>query len=92
MTNGAKFGKAEWIVALRRLLPAIVRNEIRHVFVDGDDACVIYDFVTDTDAGAVPCVEWITVTGDQISSIELIFEKANWAHVAAALQERASAS
>ena len=92
VTNGAKFGKAEWIVALRRLLPAIVRNEIRHVFVDGDDACLIYDFVTDTDAGAVPCVEWITVTGDQISSIELIFEKANWAHVAAALQERASAS
>jgi hypothetical protein len=87
-TSGATFSKAEWIVALRRLLPVVVRNDIRHVFVDGDDACVIYDFVTDTEAGAVPCVEWITVTGDQISAVELIFEKANWAHVAKALQER----
>jgi SnoaL-like domain len=87
-TSGASLGKAEWIVALRRLLPVLVRNDIRRVFVDGDDACAIYDFVTDTEAGAVPCVEWITVTGDRISRIELIFEKANWAHVAAALQVR----
>jgi ketosteroid isomerase-like protein len=89
-TSGASFGKAEWIAALRRLLPVLVRNDIRHVFVDGDDACAVYDFVTDTEAGAVPCVEWITVTGDRISRVELIFEKANWAHVAAALQERAA--
>ena len=90
-TAGASLGKTEWIAALRRLLPVVVRNDIRRVFSDGDDACVIYDFVTDTEARAVPCVEWITVRGDQIVAIELIFEKAQWAHVAAALQERASA-
>jgi hypothetical protein len=87
-TSGNTFGKAEWIVALKRLLPVVVRNDIRRVFSDGADACVIYDFVTDTEAGAVPCVEAITVRDGRIVALELIFEKANWAHVARALQER----
>ena len=90
-TNGATFGKAAWIAALGRLLPAVVRNDIREVFTNGDKVAVIYDFVTDTDAGAVPCVEWVTVRDGQITTIELIFEKANWSHAAAALQERAAA-
>jgi hypothetical protein len=90
-TNGATFGKADWITALRRLLPVVVRNDIREIFTNGDKAAVVYDFVTDTDAGAVPCVEWVTVRDGQIATIELIFEKANWSHVAAALQERATA-
>jgi hypothetical protein len=101
-TAGVSYGKAEWIGALQRLLPVLVRNDIREVFESGSSAgtpagssgkaCVIYDFVTDTEAGAVPCVEWITTIGDRITTIELIFEKANWAHVAAALQERATAN
>jgi hypothetical protein len=66
-----------------------VRNDIRKVFSDGNDACVVYDFVTDTAAGAVPCVELVTVRDGRIATVELIFEKANWAHVVAALQERA---
>jgi hypothetical protein len=91
-TGGRTFDKAEWIAALDRLLPALVRNDIRQVFVDGRSACVIYDFVTDTEAGAVPCVEWITTDeAGRMTAVELIFEKANWAHVVAALQERASA-
>jgi len=90
-TNGQAFDKAQWIVALRRLLPALVRNDIREVFVKDEKAVVIYDFVTDTDAGAVPCVEWVTVRDGRIVELELIFEKANWGPVAAALQERAAA-
>jgi SnoaL-like domain len=91
-TGGRTFDKAEWIAALDRLLPALVRNDIRQVFVDGRSACVIYDFVTDTEAGAVPCVEWITTDeAGRMTAVELIFEKANWAHVVAALLERASA-
>ena len=37
----------------RRLGPVIVRNQIRELVVDGDTAFVLYDFVTDTAAGAV---------------------------------------
>jgi hypothetical protein len=88
-TAGNTFDKAQWIAALQRLLPVVVRNDIRHVFRDGNEACVIYDFVTDTEAGAVPCVESVTVIDGRITAIELIFEKANWAHVAGALQARA---
>ena len=85
---GATFGKAEWIAALERLLPVVLRNDIREVF-DGDStAAVFYDFVTDTDAGAVPCAERITVRDGAITTVELIFEKAKWNLVMAALQER----
>ena len=89
-SGGRTFDKAEWIAALDRLLPVLRRNDIRRVFVNGSAACVIYDFVTDTEAGAVPCVEWVSTADGRITTIELIFEKANWVHVVAALQERAS--
>ena len=88
-TTSATFDKAGWIAALRRLLPVLVRNEIRQVVVDGTSACVVYDFVTDTDAGAIPCAEWVTVDADgRMTAINLLFEKTNWAAVAAAIQER----
>jgi hypothetical protein len=90
-TNGATVDKTEWIAALRRFLLVVVRNDIREVFTNGDKAAIVYDFVTDTDAGAVPCVEWVTVREGQIATVELIFEKANWSHVVTALQERAAA-
>ena len=41
-------GREAFVGAFRRLLPIIDRNDIRHLFVDGDEACVIYDFVTST--------------------------------------------
>jgi hypothetical protein len=91
-SNGATFDRTEWVTALRRLLPVVVRNDIRQVFTNGDKAAIVYDFVTDTDAGAVPCVEWATVRDGRIATVELIFEKANWGHVAAALQQRTAAT
>jgi hypothetical protein len=87
--------KAAWIAALRRLLPVLVRNDIRQVYVVGPstspatEACAIYDFVTDTEAGAVTCAEWITLdSDDRIATVELLFEKANWAYVIEALKQR----
>jgi SnoaL-like domain len=89
-TSGGTFDKAEWIAALRRLLPALVRNEIRQVYSNAAGACVVYDFVTDTPAGAVTCAEWITLDPDgRIATVELLFEKANWAHVIEALKQGA---
>lgn len=88
-TVSAPFDKPGWIAALRRLLPVLDHNEVRQVVVDGSVACVVYDFVTDTEAGAVPCAEWITVDTDgRIAGISLLFEKTNWAQVAAAIQAR----
>ncbi|HEY1531830.1 MAG TPA: nuclear transport factor 2 family protein [Galbitalea sp.] len=90
-TTSGSFGKAEWIGALHRLLPTLERNDIREVVVDGPSACVVYDFVTSTDAGPVRCAEWVTVDHDGwIVAINLLFDKTNWAAVDAAREERAN--
>jgi ketosteroid isomerase-like protein len=88
---GGTIGKREWMAALGRLLPALVRNEVREVFADGERACVVYDFVTDTEAGAVPCVEVVSVRDGRITAIELIFDRVAFAPVNEALAERAAA-
>jgi hypothetical protein len=120
-TGTGTFNKAEWIAALDRLLPVLVRNDVRSVLGSPStssgtgatsgtggtsgtgaipetggssgngttEAAVLYDFVTDTEAGAVPCVEWVTVDDSgRIATLTLIVEKANWGLVVAALKVR----
>jgi hypothetical protein len=89
---GDAVGKTEWLTALERLLPALVRNDIREVFVDGDRACVVYDFVTDTPAGTVTCVEVLTIDDGRIRDIELVLDRVAFAPVNATLAERTAAS
>ncbi len=83
-------GAEAFVGAFRRLLPVIVRNDIRKVFVDGDEACVIYDFVTDTPAGAVLSVEYIKVRDGRIGSTVLVFERLHWPEAVAVIAERAA--
>jgi len=80
----------EYVGALKRLGAIHVRNDIKRVFADGDEVCVIYDFVTDTPAGAVPAVEWLRFDGDRISSIDLYYDRLPWQTVMAAMAERAA--
>ncbi len=87
---GGTIDKTGWIAALNRLLPALVRNDIRDIFVDDDHACVVYDFVTDTDGGTVRCVELLTITQGRIAAIELILDRVAFAPVNKALGERAA--
>ena len=88
--SGARYDKAEWVEALRRLLPILIRNDIRETFVAGQRACVVYDFVTDTPAGAVVCVELVTVEDGRITEVELVLDRVAFAPVQASLKERAS--
>src|SRR5689334_17808627 len=53
-------GSRDVLAALRRIGAIHVRNDIKRVFVDGDEVCVIYDFVTDT-VGVVPTIEWLSI-------------------------------
>ena len=85
---GTTLDKAGWTTAIKRLLPALVRNEIREVFTAQDRACVVYDFITDTPAGAVRCIELLTVNADKISEIELVLDRAAFAPVNEALKAR----
>ncbi len=85
---GTTLNKAGWTTALNRLLPALVRNEIREVFTAQDRACVVYDFVTDTAAGAVRCIELLTINADKIREIELVLDRVAFAPVNQALNAR----
>ena len=87
---GGSLDKTEWVVALERLLPALICNDIREVFVDGDRACVVYDFVTNTDGGTIRCVELLSVADGRITQIELLLDRVAFAPVNAALAERAA--
>src|SRR5438094_276663 len=81
-------GRDAFVNAFRRLLPIIERNDIRHLFVDGDEACVVYDFVTSTPVGPVLSVEHITLRDGRIASSTLVFERLHWPEVMTVLKDR----
>ena len=81
-------GRDAFVGAFRRLLPIIDRNDIRHLFVDGDEACVVYDFVTNTPVGPVLSVEYIKLRNGRIASSTLVFERLHWPEVLNTLKER----
>ncbi len=74
-------GVNEYVAVIKGLGTILLRNDIKRVFVDGNEACVIYDFVTDTEVGVVPTVEWLTLEHEKISSIRLIFDRYRWNEV-----------
>ena len=82
-------GVEAFVGAFERISQIILRSDIRKVFVDGNEACVIYDFVTDTPVGAVTSVEYIKVKGGRIASVLLVFERLHWPEVQAILAARA---
>jgi len=89
-TGGKAFNRDEWVTALRQFGPILVRNEIRQTIVDRGQVCVIYDFVTDTAVGAVPCVELLEIEEGMIRSVRLVFEFEHWPEVMAELRRRTS--
>ncbi|MBJ7598026.1 MAG: hypothetical protein DLM67_13645 [Candidatus Nephthysia bennettiae] len=81
-------GIEAFVGAFQRLMPIVLRNDIRKVFVDGDEACVLYDFVTDSPAGAVLSVEHMKFRNGRLVSTLLVFERLHWPKALAALAER----
>ena len=91
LTSGRSIrGVPAYVDALRRLAPIIVRNDVQTTIVDGNDVAVLYDFVTDTPAGTVPTIEWITVDAGRIRTSRLIFHKEHWPAAVAELARRSS--
>jgi hypothetical protein len=81
-------GADAFVGAFARLMPILERNDIRKVFMDGDETCVIYDFVTSTPVGPVLSVEYLKFNGGRIKSSLLVFEKQHWPEVMAVMIER----
>jgi ketosteroid isomerase-like protein len=88
--GNALTGAAPYLAVLQRLGPVWSRSDVKKVFVDGDDVVVIYDFVTDTPAGAVPIVEWLRVEDGQIASVILFFDRVTFKPAADKLAHRAA--
>ena len=81
-------GPAAFIAALKRMAPVWVRSTIRDVLADEDKTAVFYDFVTDTEAGNVPCIELLTFAGDRIKAVDLFFDRQAFAPASQALAAR----
>lgn len=67
-------GASAYLAVLRRIGPVWARSELKQVFTDGDDACVIYDFVT-TAGAKLPMAEALRVEGGRITRITLFFDR-----------------
>jgi ketosteroid isomerase-like protein len=80
----------DFIAALKRLGAIHVRNDVKRVFADGDEVCLIYDFVTDTPAGALPTIEWLTFSEGRIRSINLYYDRVPWKTVMDEIAQRAA--
>lgn len=85
----ALYGPEQVLEALRRISSIHVRNDVKRVFVDGDETCAIYDFVTDT-VGSVPTIEWLTFSGGRIRSVKLYYDQLPWQIVRQKLAKRAA--
>lgn len=73
--SGIIDGATPYLATLRRIGVVWVGSDVRKVFADGNDICVIYDLVTDTPAGAVPAVEWLRIEDGHIRSVNLYFDR-----------------
>ena len=64
----------DYVASISKLANIIQRTEVKKVFADGNDVCVLYDMVTDTPAGTAFIVEWYQVRGDKIGSLRAVFD------------------
>jgi ketosteroid isomerase-like protein len=82
-------GAAAVLESFRRIGAIHVRNDVNRIFVDGDEICVIYDFVSDT-VGSIPTIEWLHVRDGRIASIRLYYDQLPWRRLRQMLAERAT--
>jgi ketosteroid isomerase-like protein len=63
-----------YLEALKKLHPIVERIDVKKIFVDGSDVCLLYDMVTKTPAGTAFIAEWFQVRGEKIASIRAVFD------------------
>lgn len=59
---------------LKKLHPIVKGVEMKKVFAEGDDVCLLYDLITNTPAGTAFVSEWDHVRGNKIGSIRVVFD------------------
>jgi ketosteroid isomerase-like protein len=69
------FNKADdYLAANKRLSSIIQRVDLKKVFVDGNDVCVLYNMVTNTPAGTAFIAEWYQVKDGKITYVRAVFD------------------
>ena len=86
--GGSLHNSRDFIATLRKVAPVLLRTDLKRVFVEGDEALVRYDFVTDTPVGPVPTVEMLKIEKGRVRSIWLLFDRQVWNAVLAARSNR----
>lgn len=64
----------DYVKSIQQLLAIVKGVQPQKLFVDGQDACTIYDLITATPAGTAPVAEWVTIKGDKIAAIRVFFD------------------
>ena len=69
------FDKPEpYLQALEKLHKMVERLDMKKMFIDGNDVCLLYDLVTNTPAGTSFVCEWMQVKAEKIASIRVVFD------------------
>jgi hypothetical protein len=64
----------EYLSSLQKLHPIVERVDLKKMFVDGDDVCLLYDLVTRTPAGTAFVAEWYHVVDGKIDRVHVVFD------------------
>jgi len=64
----------DYLESLKRLASIIQRIDLKKVFIDSEDVCVLYDMVTNTPAGTAFIAEWYQVSGGKIAALHAVFD------------------
>lgn len=65
-----------YLLATEHAARAVRKIDTHKVFVDGQDACILYDLHLDHTVSVVPVADWYHVEGDRITSIRTILDTA----------------
>ena len=69
------FEKPEpYLQAMEKLNKMVERVDMRKMFIDGNDVCLLYDLVTKTPVGTAFVCEWYKVKGEKIGEIRTLFD------------------
>jgi limonene-1,2-epoxide hydrolase len=63
-----------YLEALKKLYPIVKGVKVQKLFVDGDDACLLYDMETSTPVGSALICEWYRVQDGKIKTMRAVFD------------------